>query len=325
MALLAVIGAAVIAGTAGSTLRMPDSVTTEVAPPPPPAMEYRPVAPEDAVKINSAIPLAAPAGAARPFLGGNATSAARGRALDCLTSAIYYEAGQESIDGQRAVAQVILNRVRHPAFPASVCGVVYQGSTRQTGCQFTFTCDGSMAHTPMADAWSRSRKVAAAALAGSVDPTVGNATHYHAYYVVPYWASSLAKTAVVGAHLFYRWSGGWGLSGAFAQAYSGHEADPRTLRLAAMSVTRVPVAMQAPVVTMVAGSAVKVENDGKRVRVLFTPQARAAVEKVVHKPYIETAKASDNLRWAMGDGAPASTEQALGAKSSTVDVSTKAN
>ena len=325
MALLAVVGAAVIAGTAGSTLRLPDRTETEVAPPPPPAMEYRAVAPDEAVKINNEIPIAGPAGAARPFLGGNASSVAQGRALDCLTSAIYYEAGQESTDGQRAVAQVVLNRVRHPAFPASVCGVVYQGSTRQTGCQFTFTCDGSMARDPMADAWNRARKVASAALAGSVYPTVGNATHYHAYYVVPYWASSLAKTAVVGAHLFYRWSGGWGQSGAFAQAYSGREDDPRALRLAAMSVTRLPVAAQAPAVTMVAGNAVKIEDNGKRVRVLFTPQARAAVEKVVHKPYVESAAASDNLRWAMGDGAPASTEQALGRKANSADPSIKAN
>ncbi len=325
MALLAVVGAAVIAGTAGSTLRLPDRAESEIAPPPPPSMEYRPVAPEDAVKINSAIPLAGPAGAARPFPGGNASGIAQTRALDCLTSAIYYEAGQESTDGQRAVAQVVLNRVRHPAFPSSVCGVVYQGSTRQTGCQFTFTCDGSMARPPMADAWNRARKVAAAALAGSVYPNVGNATHYHAYYVVPYWASSLAKTAVVGAHLFYRWSGGWGLPGAFAQAYSGRESDPRALRLAAMSVVRLPPAIQTPTITMVAGAAVKFEPGGKRVRVLFTPQARAAVEKVEHKPYVERVAASDNLRWAMGDSAPRSTEQALGAKTGAADTATKAN
>jgi len=327
MALLAVVGAAVIAGTAGSTLRLPDRATNEVVVPAPPAMEYRPVAPEDAVKINSAIPLAGPAGAARPFLGGNASSVAQGRALECLTSAIYYEAGQESTDGQRAVAQVILNRVRHPVFPASVCGVVYQGSTRQTGCQFTFTCDGSMARAPMRDAWDRARKVAAAALSGSVYPNVGNATHYHADYVVPYWASSLAKTAVVGAHLFYRWSGGWGQPGAFAQNYSGRESDPRALRLAAMSVPRVPAATLAhgPVVTMIAGSAVKVEPDGKRVRVLFTPQARAAVEKVEHKAYVERVAASDNLRWAIGDGAPVAPEQALGAKAGATDTSAKAN
>ncbi|MEO6580406.1 MAG: cell wall hydrolase [Sphingomicrobium sp.] len=326
IALLALVGAALIAGTAGSTLRAPNRGESEAAPAPPP-LEYRPVAPQDAIKINQAIPIAGPAGAALPFLGGKANSVSQGRALDCLTSAIYYEAGQEPTDGQRAVAQVVLNRVRHPAFPSSVCGVVYQGSTRQTGCQFTFTCDGSMARTPMADAWNRARKVAAAALAGSVYPNVGNATHYHADYVVPYWASSLAKTAVIGAHLFYRWAGGWGLPGAFAQSYSGHEADPHLLRQAAMSVVRTPAVVQSqgPVVTVVAGAAVKVEPDGKRVRVLFTPQARAAVEKVVHEPYVERVEASDNLRWAMGDGKPAATDQAFGAKPGATDTSAKAN
>ena len=323
LALLAVIGAAAIAGTASSTLRLPDRAAAGAALPPPPAMEYRPVAPIDAVKINSNIPIAAAAGAARPFVGGNASQVTQGRALDCLTSAIYYEAGQEPTDGQRAVAQVILNRVRHPAFPSSVCGVVYQGSTRQTGCQFTFTCDGSMARAPMRSSWDRARKVAAAALAGAVYANVGNATHYHAHYVVPYWASSLAKTAVVGAHLFYRWSGGWGLAKAFGQSYSGRESDPTMLRTAAMSVVRIP-SIAAPVVTQIAGAAVRIEPDGKRVRVLFTPQARAAVEKVVHKPYVERVAASDNLRWTLGD-APAATEQALGTKAGATDTSTKAN
>jgi spore germination cell wall hydrolase CwlJ-like protein len=325
LAMLALIGAAVIAGTAGSTLRLPGSAApAETAPPPPPPLEYRPVAPEDALKINSQIPLASPTGAARPFAANAANGVARQRALECLTSAIYYEAGQESTEGQQAVAQVVLNRVRHPAFPASVCGVVYQGSTRITGCQFTFTCDGSMGRAPERNAWDRARKVAVAALAGAVYGKVGNATHYHADYVVPYWASSLAKTAVIGAHLFYRWSGGWGQPGAFAQAYSGHEADPRALRAAAMSIVRIPIAA-APVVATVAGVAVKTEAGGKRVRVLFTPQARAAVEKAEHKPYVERVSASDNLRWTLGDGAPAAAEKPLGTPTGTADTSTKAN
>ena len=325
MAVLALIGAAAIAGTASSTLRLPGTATSEASLPQAPAMEYRPVAPEDAVKINSAIPFAGPTGAARPFVWASASSAAQARALECLTSAIYYEAGQEPTDGQRAVAQVILNRVRHPAFPSSVCGVVYQGSTRQTGCQFTFTCDGSMARAPMQASWDRARNVATAALAGSVYTNVGNATHYHADYVVPYWASSLAKTAVVGAHLFYRWSGDWGQPKAFGQGYSGRESDPRLLRTAAMNVVRTPTVANAPVVTQVAGAAVKIEPDGKRVRVLFTPQARAAVEKVVHKPYVERVAASDNLRWTLGKSAPAMAEQAFGTKPGATDTSTKAN
>ncbi len=326
LALLALIGTAAIAGTASSTLRFPERAATEATLPQAPAMEYRPVAPQDAVKINSAIPLAGLAGAARPFVGGTASRMDQGRALECLTSAIYYEAGQEPTDGQRAVAQVILNRVRHPAFPSSVCGVVYQGSTRQTGCQFTFTCDGSMARGPMTASWDRARKVAAAALAGSVYPNVGNATHYHADYVVPYWASRLAKTAVVGAHLFYRWSGGWGLPKAFGQGYSGRESDPRLLRTAAMSVVRTSVATATtPIVIQVAGTAVKLEPDGKRVRVLFTPQAREAVEKVVHKPYVERSAASDNLRWTLGAGEPAASEPAFGKVAGATEAATKAN
>ncbi|MFN5901342.1 MAG: cell wall hydrolase, partial [Novosphingobium sp.] len=69
----------------------------------------------------------------------------RSRALQCLAAAVYYEARSESDVGQRAVAQVVLNRVAHPSYPNTVCGVVYQGSERTTGCQFSFTCDGSLA------------------------------------------------------------------------------------------------------------------------------------------------------------------------------------
>jgi len=160
--------------------------------------------------------------AARPFrISGGASHQAR--ALDCLAAAIYYEARYESVEGQRAVAQVVLNRVRHPAYPASVCGVVFQGSERTTGCQFTFTCDGALARAPDPEGWMRSRQIAEAALSGYVMKDVGNATHYHASYVAPYWSPSLMKVATVGAHIFYRWMGGWGLPGAFGGAYSGDE------------------------------------------------------------------------------------------------------
>lgn len=160
--------------------------------------------------------------AARPFrISGGALHQAR--ALDCLAAAIYYEARFESLDGQRAVAQVVLNRVRHPAYPNSVCGVVFQGSNRTTGCQFTFTCDGAMGRPPEANDWARARQIAEAALSGYVMKGVGNATHYHANYVAPYWSPSLMKVATVGAHIFYRWMGGWGLPGAFGGAYGGDE------------------------------------------------------------------------------------------------------
>jgi spore germination cell wall hydrolase CwlJ-like protein len=145
------------------------------------------------------------------------------RAVDCLTAAVYYEAAMESVDGQRAVAQVVLNRMRHPAFPKTVCGVVFQGSTRTTGCQFSFTCDGSLNRRPSEAGWTRARQVAEAALNGYVMTKVGNATHYHANYVAPYWSPSLLKIGAIGAHIFYRWTGSWGQPPAFSGSYGGNE------------------------------------------------------------------------------------------------------
>lgn len=145
------------------------------------------------------------------------------RALDCLAQAVYYEAASEGVDGGRAVAQIVLNRVRHPSYPNAVCSVVYQGSTRSTGCQFTFTCDGSLRRVPLTYLWSRARLIASEALAGRVFSPVGHATHYHANYVVPYWADSLDKVAVIGRHIFYRIRGASGASGIFSQRYSGVE------------------------------------------------------------------------------------------------------
>ncbi|MCX7675862.1 MAG: cell wall hydrolase, partial [Alteraurantiacibacter sp.] len=106
-----------------------------------------------------------PGPAARPFAGylGHADSL---KAEECLAMAIYYEAASEGLAGQQAVAQVVMNRVRHPAWPNSVCGVVFQGSERTTGCQFTFTCDGSLARKPNASGMARARAVARAALGG---------------------------------------------------------------------------------------------------------------------------------------------------------------
>ena len=126
------------------------------------------------------------------------------QSLECLTQAVYYEARNQSDDGQRAVAQVVLNRVRHPSYPNSVCGVVFQGSERATGCQFSFTCDGSMYRAIEPGAWARAQEIARSALAGSVYRPVGLALNYHATYVRPYWAPSLRQQAVVGDHVFYR-------------------------------------------------------------------------------------------------------------------------
>jgi hypothetical protein len=147
------------------------------------------------------------------------------RALECLTTAIYYEAANEPDEGQQAVAQVVLNRVRHPAFPATVCGVVYQGSERR-GCQFSFACDGAMARPRAAGPWARARRVAARALSGSVFAPVGLATHYHTYAVTPAWNRALVMTGAFGAHFFHRWKGWWGTADAFTDRYAGHEPVP---------------------------------------------------------------------------------------------------
>ncbi len=155
---------------------------------------------------------------AEPFQFANGQNDVRGNSLDCLTAAIYYEARSESLDGQRAVAQVVLNRARHPAFPNSVCGVVYQGSNRSTGCQFSFTCDGSMQRgVRNAAGWETARQIAQAALSGYVYGPVGLATHYHTTAIRPWWAPSLTRAITIGAHIFYRWPGRWGDPTAFRQ------------------------------------------------------------------------------------------------------------
>ncbi|HYI64238.1 MAG TPA: cell wall hydrolase [Allosphingosinicella sp.] len=162
--------------------------------------------------------------AAEPFVASR-DPAMRERSLECLAQAVYYEARGESDDGQRAVAQVVLNRVRHPAYPNSVCGVVYQGSGRSTGCQFSFTCDGSMNAGIEPYAWDRARRIADAALAGAVYRPVGLATNYHTTAINPYWAPSLVPQTVVSAHIFYRRPGGSGTADAFNQAPSEDEPD----------------------------------------------------------------------------------------------------
>jgi spore germination cell wall hydrolase CwlJ-like protein len=190
-----------------------------------------PISASEAEQRNAALPVSIePVTTAAPFFAAGANPAARTRALDCLAAAIYYEAGSEPVEGQRAVAQVVLNRVRHPSFPNSVCGVVYEGSSRKTGCQFTFTCDGSRARTPTPARLARVRRIASAALAGHVYAPVGLATHYHTDRVFPYWAQSLDKVGNVGAHIFYRWQGVWGRTAAFRQIYSGEERVPELFK-----------------------------------------------------------------------------------------------
>jgi len=154
----------------------------------------------------------------------------RTRAIECLTAAIYYEAASEPDSGQRSVAQVVLNRMAHSAYPGTVCGVVYQGSQRKTGCQFSFTCDGSLARKPSRMFWQRAQNVAHSALAGYVHAPAGLATHYHTTAIYPYWAPSLDHLGTIGAHRFYRFKGKAGRPGAFRFAYRGGEPARQSLR-----------------------------------------------------------------------------------------------
>jgi spore germination cell wall hydrolase CwlJ-like protein len=178
----------------------------------------------EAQRLNAATPvISGLLRPAQPFVFRPASDADRRRALRCLTQGIYYEAALEPAKGQAAVAQVILNRVRDPNYANSICGVVFEGAERTTGCQFSFTCDGGLGRAPVAWAWDRARKVAEQALAGHVAVEVGTATHYHADYVHPWWAPTLNKLTQIGAHIFYRWKGTSGETAAFSQTYAGRE------------------------------------------------------------------------------------------------------
>lgn len=334
--LLSLAVVAAIGGVAHSTpelLHGPNQPA--VAPPPPPTMIMRQLAPEQALQVNQEIPIATtPNPPARPFLfKGNA--GARSQALECLASAEYYEAGDQGEDGERAVAQVILNRVRHPAFPSSVCGVVYEGSTKPTSCQFTFTCDGSLYRRPDADGWERAFKIAQAALNGAVYTPVGYATHYHANYVVPYWASasSLLKNAIVGAHIFYRWAGGWGEPSAFAKSYSGREPDARMLRDQALAAAAANSADRQSGVAQALKNLPGAEplklapsmRGDKRVGVRFNLIARAASDKAVHEDYTKQFGASDTLKWALSSETVAQNEKPLGTAPQAAPASSVAN
>lgn len=159
-----------------------------------------------------------------PFRLENAGDENTRRAVQCLTAAVYYEARSEPLDGQRAVAQVVLNRVRDRAFPDSICKVVYQRPAHGTGCQFSFACDGSTGRPIEPRAWAMASRVAEGALSGSVFAPIGSATFYHTTAVLPWWAPSLTRIGLVGSHVFYRWGDSLGGALSFRQAYSGDEA-----------------------------------------------------------------------------------------------------
>ncbi|MCO5092438.1 cell wall hydrolase [Bosea sp. (in: a-proteobacteria)] len=123
----------------------------------------------------------------------------------CLAEAVYFEARSESLMGQAAVAQVVLNRVKSGLYPASVCGVVYQNSNRYLSCQFTFTCEGKSLRITEPAAWRDAVRIAREVYDGTTYlPDVGASTHYHANYVRPYWAKRLKKMDTIGQHVFYK-------------------------------------------------------------------------------------------------------------------------
>ena len=230
-----------LAGTLPGPAASPASVApVETAEP----MPDLPASPEDTVVLseltatdararNAAVEFAAVGpGTPSPFRF-DGSAADRLRARDCLALAGMAEAGGGDGD-QRAVMQVILNRVRHPAFARTVCGVVFEGAQRPTGCQFSFTCDGSLARRYSDAAWRAARDRAEQMLGGATHAPVGNATHFHADYVYPWWSDQLDKVAQVGAHIFFRWRGFWGSRSALSARYAGGEPDPLRLRETAL-------------------------------------------------------------------------------------------
>jgi len=227
-------------------------------------------------ETTEALPLAAPA-APTVFAPDVATTGMsflagvgqrdRMRATLCLASAIYYEAATEPDEGQRAVAQVVLNRVRHPSWPSTVCGVVYQGSDRP-GCQFSFACDGAMARGPMLSAWIRARRVAEEALAGSVYAPVGSATFYHTLQVAPAWRLRVVPVATVGAHIFYRMPRDGAEAASLPARYAGREPTPGPLPRVAPPADLLSVTALATVAPYVAAP------------VTTTPSPRAALATI---------------------------------------------
>nr|WP_256478373.1 cell wall hydrolase [Notoacmeibacter sp. MSK16QG-6] len=130
----------------------------------------------------------------------------------CLAIGIYFEARGEPQEGQAAVAQVILNRVKNPTFPDTICGVVYQNKNWRNRCQFSFACDGKRDRVRSSKSWTMAQSVARKVTYGEIWlPQVGSSTHYHATYVKPRWARHMDRLQKIGRHIFYRTKdGGWG-------------------------------------------------------------------------------------------------------------------
>lgn len=209
-----------------STLRIADHYTLGDGKPLPLRMTMMDQAGMDQAggKIVADHPMAPRAAASFKFAGHNQND------TDCLTQAVYYEARGEGTDGMRAVAQVIVNRVRNPNYPKSICAVVYQGAS-QHGCQFSFACDGS-ADTPARNAaWRRARSIAEAAMNGYVMKSVGSATSFHTVSVHPDWAGTMQRVATIGSHIFYQ------LRGRNVQLASANVVRPSTMPAAPVVAT----------------------------------------------------------------------------------------
>ena len=129
----------------------------------------------------------------------------------CLATALYFEARGEPVKGQAAVAQVILNRVRNPDYPDTICGVVYQNVNWRNRCQFSFACDGKRDRVRSPGHYRTAEEVSLAVTAGKIwIPEVGSSTHYHATYVNPRWSRTMKRMKKIGLHIFYRtYGGGW--------------------------------------------------------------------------------------------------------------------
>src|SRR5271165_4336903 len=141
----------------------------------------------------------------KTLFGGLTEDEFRARELRCMATAIYFEARDEPIKGQIAVAQVIMNRIRSPFYPKTICGVVYQGERNRHGCQFSFTCTGKSNSVREKPEWATAVKIAKQVIAGEVWlDEVGYATHYHATYVHPQWRFELDKITQIGGHIFYK-------------------------------------------------------------------------------------------------------------------------
>ncbi len=127
----------------------------------------------------------------------------------CMATAIYFEARGESYRGQVAVAQVVRNRVKHGAYPNSICSVVFQNQSWKNRCQFSFACDGVPERVNEKTAWKQAEEIATKVINGDIYlAEVANATHYHANYVRPKWAPKLKKLTNIGVHIFYRFKSG---------------------------------------------------------------------------------------------------------------------